>query len=561
MPRLKVLGATLVACAGVGFAALGFRLDALGMTSGVYRIGVLQKAERQEVQLQIDGKTATVSVVRNGKARSLLTNGKPDGAVNIEGDPGDDEIMMTLLGALPQFFAPEARRVANIGFGTGMSTHVLLASQTIEAVDTVEIEPAMVRAASLFRPFNARAFDDPRSHVQFEDAKTYFSSHQSVYDVILSEPSNPWVSGVASLFSTEFYRDVRRHLRPGGLLMQWVQTYEMSPTLLATILQALAENFADYELWTPSHGDVIIVAANGGKVPRPDPRAFANPRLAADLARLGIRSMDDLLLHRLGGSAVLKPYFATYGVPANSDFNPILDLNAPRTRFLRVSADDMAHLNEAGLPLVEWFDPQATVPRPDRIARSAGWLRRTAYAHQAKTMTNYLRTGDQSSLPTIPAALGNQLVVARAAFVDCRLQASLPVARDALGSIAWVVNVNLPRDERMAFWQRLRAGRCATEPAVRRWLDFHAAVGASAPEMAEAASAILDSGETVPPHLMPLLVGARMAGLLMREHTGNAQRTLMQYRGKVGKEPVTDTLFRVLIGQVDRQAGAALTSK
>jgi predicted membrane-bound spermidine synthase len=560
-PRLRVLGAALAACALAGFAVLGVQFNALSMTSGVYRIGVLQDPQRQEVQLQIDGKTATVSVVRNGKARSLLTNGKPDGAVNIEGEPNDDEIMMGLLGALPQFFAPEARRVANIGFGTGMSTHVLLASRTIETVDTVEIEPAMVRAASLFRPLNARAFDDPRSHVQFEDAKTYFSSHQSLYDVIVSEPSNPWVSGVASLFSTEFYRDVRRHLRPGGLLMQWVQTYEMSPTLLATILQALGENFADYELWTPSHGDVIIVAANGGKVPRPDASAFANPRLAAELGRLGIRNMDDLLLHRLGGSAVLAPYFASYGVPPNSDFNPILDLNAPRTRFLRVSADDMAHFHETGLPLLEWFDPQATLPRPDRITRSAGWLRRTAYAHQAKTIANYFRTGDETLLPAIPAPLGNQIVVARAAFVDCRLPVSLPVARDALGSIAWVVNVNLPRDERVAFWRRLLAGGCMKQPAVRRWLDFHAAVGANAPEMAEAASAILDSGEAIPPHLMPSLVGARMAGFLLRQHPGNAQRVLLKYRGQLGKDDVTQTMFRLLIGQVDRQTGAVLKSK
>jgi len=112
-------------------------------------------------------------VARNDKALALLTNGKSDGAVSMGvGGPSDDEVMMTLLGALPQLLAPEARRVANIGFGTGMTTHVLLASERIESVDTIEIEPAMVRAAPLFRPYNARALDDARSHLHFEDAKT-----------------------------------------------------------------------------------------------------------------------------------------------------------------------------------------------------------------------------------------------------------------------------------------------------------------------------------------------------------------------------------------------------
>src|SRR6185295_4347266 len=101
----------------------------------------------------------------------------------------------------------------------------------------------------------------------------------------------------------------------------------MSSALISTILRALDENFTDYELWTPSHGDLIIVAVNGGKVPRADARALANPTLAAELRRFGIRNLDDLLLHRLAGSVVLAPYFASYGMPANSDFNPILDLN------------------------------------------------------------------------------------------------------------------------------------------------------------------------------------------------------------------------------------------
>jgi spermidine synthase len=79
-----------------------------------------------------------------------------------------------------------------------------------------------------------------------EDAKTFFSLHNSVYDIIIAEPSNPWVSGVSSLFSTEFYRTVRRHLADDGIFAQWIQLYEFDDQLAASILKALTENFSDY---------------------------------------------------------------------------------------------------------------------------------------------------------------------------------------------------------------------------------------------------------------------------------------------------------------------------
>lgn len=88
--------------------------------------------------------------------------------------------------------------------GTGLTTHTLLANAGLTRVDTIEIEPAMAEASRLFAPVNASTFADPRSNIVFDDAKTYFSTHNRRYDFIVSEPSNPWVSGVFSLFTVEF---------------------------------------------------------------------------------------------------------------------------------------------------------------------------------------------------------------------------------------------------------------------------------------------------------------------------------------------------------------------
>jgi spermidine synthase len=534
------------------------------MASGVYRFGSLPKSTEQAIEFQADGKTATVNVVRIDKLLSLLTNGKSDGSIQMDaGPPSEDEIMMTLLGALPQLLAPEAKRIATIGFGTGMSTHVLLASRTIESVDTIEIEPAMLRAAPLFRPFNARALDDPRSHVHFEDAKTYFSSHGSRYDVILSEPSNPWVSGVASLFSIEFYRDVRRHLRDGGLLFQWVQAYEMTPVLLATILTSLEANFTDYELWMPSHGDLLVVAAHRGKVPRADARALANPALAQELARFEIRTIDDVLVHRVAGAQALAPYFRTYGAPPNSDFNPIVDLNAPQARFQRATADEVSQLFETGLPLVELFDPQAELPDPARMTpRVPPWLRRGAYAQQAKLLAAYLARGDGAALGPLSTALANDATLTRAALIDCKMSLPPALLRDALASVAWLVNAQLPRAERERFWHIFERAGCRTDAGTARWLAFHSAVGAATPEpMAQAASALLADPGPMPIDLTARVVGARLAALILMGEPAAAQREMHKYRGKVGRTASTQAMMRLLIGQMDHGYRPAPASK
>src|SRR5262249_22242662 len=159
------------------------------------------------------------------------------------------ESTMTLLAAIPLLMNPDARRVANVGFGSGMTTEVALSFARLERVDTIEIEPAMVEAGRGFFPRVRRPFEDPRSHIHIEDAKTYSARHQTRYDVILSEPSNPWVNGVASLFTTEFYRDVKRYLTEDGLFVQWIQLYELDERLFASIVRAIDENFADYAVY------------------------------------------------------------------------------------------------------------------------------------------------------------------------------------------------------------------------------------------------------------------------------------------------------------------------
>ena len=562
--RRRALAAWTASLAGAVLlvVALGVRLDAHDMASGVYRLGVRLNDGRDTVRFSRDGKSATVSVTETDGTRALRTNGKSDGAVQFGPGPmSHDEVMMTLVGALPQFLAPQARHVANIGFGTGITTHVLLASEAIERVDTVEIEPAMVEAGAHFRPRNARALDDPRSRIHYEDAKTFFSTQRGRYDVIVSEPSNPWVSGVAGLFSTEFYGGVRRYLKDGGLLVQWVQLYEMTPQLLATVMAALDPHFTDYELWVANHGDMIIVAAHGGRVPRVDPAAFANPRLQAELERLNIRNSDDLLLHRLGARHVVRPYFAMFGAQPHSDFFPLLDLKAPLARFMRAEANEVLTLWSAGFPVLRLLDPQARQPLPERM--SAGerpWLQRAALARQAWATASYVRSGQPKLLAGVPAVLSGHLAVLRSSLVECRMNAPPEVMRAALSDFAFLVNQHLAPREARAIWHLLERSPCAArlEAIERHLLTLNAAVAAKSPEeMAPAARALLDAAPQLEREIVSRALAAYMVAQLLQKNDQAARLAFRDYRQYITSSPANQALFRLLLGLAEGSGPAA----
>ena len=543
-------------------AGLLVEFDAGLMSAGIYRDG-RPLAPTHSVLLQLHGKTATASVTGGADVISMRTNGKVDGSIRIDGGlPVTDEVTMTLAGALPLVLVPQARRVANIGFGTGMTTHVLLASSTLERVDTVEIEPAMVRAGELLRRYNSRALDDPRSRIHYEDAKTYFAAHPQRYDVIVSEPSNPWVSGVASLFSREFYGDVRRYLAPHGLFVQWMQLYETTPKLLATVVAALEENFSDYEFWLSNNNDLLIVAVQQGHVPAPDMRVLDdNPLLRAELERFHIRNLDDLRLHRVAGRGALVPYFAAFGVQANSDFFPVLELNAPLARYLDSRMQDLAVLAQAPVPVLALFDPRAR-ERPDPVRLTPGerpWLARAAWIRQAGDVRQYLRSGSDKLLATFNVDLAADLVLVRSALIECKIALPETTLRQQLFDLARFVSIHLPRDAAVAFWQELGAARCGARlsAANRRWMQLHHAIAAGEPAtIARAAQTILDAEPTLQPRFFAHALAAFMAGSILSERRDAALGAYARRAGRLRSVPEWEPVFRFLVAQADWTLGS-----
>lgn len=323
--------------------AVRIPFDPMTLASGVFRHGKQSLAHGDQILYYKDGKTASVAAVASrGGSIHISTNGKPDASIQMTGEnpPTDDEPTMALLASLPLAMLDAPKRAGVIGFGSGLTTHTLLGDNRLERVDTIEIEPAMMEGARVFGSRVERAFSDPRSHIVIDDAKSYFAGQKNKYDIIVSEPSNPWISGVGTLFSKEFYQFVPRHLKEGGLFVQWIQLYEIDDHLIASILAGLTVSFSDYGAWLANSTDLIIVATKNGPLPPLDAqKVLISPSLKQDLERLHLDSTQRLAFRKIANAELLKGLARYYaGLPANSDFLPVLGLNAPKARYLNAAA-------------------------------------------------------------------------------------------------------------------------------------------------------------------------------------------------------------------------------
>lgn len=355
----------LAACAFV--LALRIPYDARTVASGVFRHGDVRLSDSEQVLFYEDGRTASVASTRstNGQVQ-ISTNGKTDAAIQMREDrPASiDEPTMALAALLPLAMHAAPERAGVIGFGSGLTTHVLLGDARVKVVDTIEIESAMLRGARHFGHRVARAFEDPRSHIVIDDAKAYFSGQNKKYDLIISEPSNPWISGVGALFSREFYEFVPRHLHERGLFVQWVQLYEMDEALMGSILQALTPAFEDYGAWLSNHSDLLIVASPKGRLPALDLSSLqASAGSVADMRRLGLSRKEQFAFRKIADAQFLRAFARSHSsLSANSDFHPVLNLEAPRTRFKNTSVTSLLELPVYNRPLLEALDISAPLP-------------------------------------------------------------------------------------------------------------------------------------------------------------------------------------------------------
>lgn len=223
-------------------------MNAAGLRAYLEHRGVRQLAYRE-------GANATVSVWESEAGRSLKVNGKADASDH--GDM-DTEIM---LGLAPAAARGNASSALVIGYGSGVTARVLADVPGMRRVRVVEIEPAVLAMDRFFTHVNDSVLARPTVSVVVDDARSALQLHRDRFDVIVSEPSNPWLAGVATLYTPEFFRIVRSRLSDDGVFCQWVQLYQLPLPVVAGIVRNLREVFPHMQVWFGSPHDIMVLAS------------------------------------------------------------------------------------------------------------------------------------------------------------------------------------------------------------------------------------------------------------------------------------------------------------
>jgi spermidine synthase len=210
--------------------------------------------ENKCVLREWDGMESSVALA-NYNGLAFVVNGKVDG--HSLKDAGT-QIMSGLIASILQ---DEPKRSFVVGLGTGSTAGWLASVPSMERVDVAEIEPSIRHIAEACGPVNNNAMKNPKINVMIGDGREIIMSSQRKYDIIASEPSNPYRAGISSLFTLDYYTAVARRLNPGGIFVHWIQAYEIDATSIWIIYNTLSEVFPYIETWQTSSGDIALVAS------------------------------------------------------------------------------------------------------------------------------------------------------------------------------------------------------------------------------------------------------------------------------------------------------------
>jgi spermidine synthase len=264
------------------------------------------------------------------KERSLaiFINGKPDSSIGL------DYTTMALLALLPATMADRVERAFVIGYGTGVTAGEFAALDSVREVVVAEISSGVVRAAPLFEEHNLGAATNPKVRIVRGDAYRALLRSEGTYDVISSEPSNPWVTGTEMLYSRDFLRAARGRLNPGGIYVQWFHSYETDDETVELIIKTFASVFDSVAVWYSVGPDLLLLGfaeeSDELELGRIMSRA-RQPDISAGLERAGIDDVPALLAHELFPLGVVEALELEGSV--HTLLHPILSDRAARAFF------------------------------------------------------------------------------------------------------------------------------------------------------------------------------------------------------------------------------------
>lgn len=338
-----------------------------------YRISELESAlqHKNKILFYKEGMhtTVTTELAVNGNI-FLRVNGKTDASLAL------DMRTQLLSGYLPMFFHENPENVLVVGQGSGVTLGAVEQFPAKE-IDLVEISPAVIEGSRFFEPFNHHAQDDPRVRVYLEDGRNHITLTEKKYDVIISEPSNPWISGIGALFTKDFYEIANTRLKPGGVMCIWMHT-NMSPESFKSISRAFLSVFPQVTMWESIVGDDYLLI--GSQEPYSLPyervkRLLEDPVKGRQLKRLGISSVRDLMGLLIMSHDRIEEF--SREAPIHTDDNSLLEFGAPEYIYKDEREVIVRQLKPyfKGMPSLLRFE-ELSEPMQEEVKRDIGSLER-----------------------------------------------------------------------------------------------------------------------------------------------------------------------------------------
>ncbi len=288
---------------------------------------------RRDILWQADGIESSIGISKTNSL-AFIVNGKCDG--NSTSDAGT-QVMCGLLAGLTH---PNPKQAAVIGLGTGSTAGWLAALPSMQQVDVIELEPVIAKFAALCAPVNHDALNNPKLHLIFGDGRELLQTNNKKYDLIVSEPSNPYRAGVASLFTRDYYETLARKLNPGGLFAQWLQAYEVDLRTIRIFYATFGSVFPHIETWQTQNGDLLLV---GSKDPIRYDLDALRARIATEPFRTALPNvwqttdLEGVFAHYVGNGKFARNMIQSTVVPLNTDDRMLLEFAFARNRQIEMS--------------------------------------------------------------------------------------------------------------------------------------------------------------------------------------------------------------------------------
>ncbi|QTA92402.1 fused MFS/spermidine synthase [Desulfonema magnum] len=275
---------------------------------------------KRDLKFYKDGPMATVAVTEHPyppgsptaqKSLSIVVNGKSDSSTI------GDAYLLKLLAHLPALLAEKRENTMVVGLGTGVTAAELTLYPDIESIDVAEISPSVVEVLPYFREFTYDLHLNPKARILMGDAFRILKRSEKKWDIILSEPSNPWVTGVDLLFTQEFYKLVREHLTENGILAQWIHTYFADPSMLGMIINTVSQEFDQCRVFMATPGDMILLASDKSfslrDIRKAQETLNTNEAVRASLDKINFHTIETMLIREVWPPSYISDHFRDSG--------------------------------------------------------------------------------------------------------------------------------------------------------------------------------------------------------------------------------------------------------